>query len=398
MSLTLLERQTTTNSPRHIDFRTVGVGETIGSLSFDPNEAVRLKQLDVDHMREEFARNLEGFKGEVLDDIPVSHKYHYYFDGQGNVFSHSDRLPIHRFENQFDPRERDGMPEQGFRKATQLLRGNPDTTVLWYSPPGAATLDADPSNPYANVTFIYGQLYVMNYDGEKINGVAVKVDRDGEAAIKQLMPDVFHEAERSSTDYDRLSWFLQNPAMLAGDIGAITHHAWSDGVIYSGKENSVARKNFTVSQLMIDLRQRFDGAPNPQNEFDELVNNLRPEQLTDRAELAKVYLRLIMNHSTMQQDGKISLKGACGGSTVTSSDIEALLGRTQIEPLTSSYRFLTQSDWAGALMKGLPSATTESQHFTCPNCNHQADGPVGNQCPSCSITREQWAEKGNQVC
>lgn len=48
--------------------------------------------------------------------------------------------------------------------------------------------------------------------------------------------------------------------------------------------------------------------------------------------------------------------------------------------------------------KTINGITSEAQHFTCPNCKHKADGPVGNQCPGCKITREQWAEKGNRVC
>ena len=30
--------------------------------------------------------------------------------------------------------------------------------------------------------------------------------------------------------------------------------------------------------------------------------------------------------------------------------------------------------------------------FTCPSCGHVSWSPVGNQCPSCKITKEEWAE------
>ncbi len=50
---------------------------------------------------------------------------------------------------------------------------------------------------------------------------------------------------------------------------------------------------------------------------------------------------------------------------------------------------------SGKTINGMAS---EAQNFVCPNCEHKADGPVGNQCPGCRITREEWAEKGNRVC
>ncbi|HMS22290.1 MAG TPA: hypothetical protein PKA38_00850 [Candidatus Levybacteria bacterium] len=37
--------------------------------------------------------------------------------------------------------------------------------------------------------------------------------------------------------------------------------------------------------------------------------------------------------------------------------------------------------------------------FTCPKCSFKADGPVGNQCPGCKITMEEYAqEEGAVVC
>jgi len=37
--------------------------------------------------------------------------------------------------------------------------------------------------------------------------------------------------------------------------------------------------------------------------------------------------------------------------------------------------------------------------FTCPKCGYKADGPVGNSCPGCGITKEQYAaETGEDTC
>ena len=36
--------------------------------------------------------------------------------------------------------------------------------------------------------------------------------------------------------------------------------------------------------------------------------------------------------------------------------------------------------------------------FKCPVCDYQAKGPVGNQCPSCHITKEKYAKTAEVVC
>lgn len=40
----------------------------------------------------------------------------------------------------------------------------------------------------------------------------------------------------------------------------------------------------------------------------------------------------------------------------------------------------------------------EQEKFTCPKCNKTADGEVGNKCPNCGITKEEWAEESGVVC
>lgn len=38
----------------------------------------------------------------------------------------------------------------------------------------------------------------------------------------------------------------------------------------------------------------------------------------------------------------------------------------------------------------------ESEWFKCPECDYQADGPVGNKCPSCGLTKEEYAKKSKK--
>lgn len=41
----------------------------------------------------------------------------------------------------------------------------------------------------------------------------------------------------------------------------------------------------------------------------------------------------------------------------------------------------------------------ESEWFKCPKCDYQADGPVGNKCPSCGLTKEEYVKESKKpVC
>ena len=378
-----------------IDFGRVKLGETIGKFSFDPTEADRLARLDEDQQRAELSKNLQGFQGEVLDDDPVSHLYHFYFDKQGNTYSHPDRKPMDRFgfEYQLDSRERDGSPAIGFKKVTDMMFKNPGVTTLWFSPAGKASLDEDPNNPYHKVPFIYGQLYMMNYDGEKINAIAIKVDQEGEEALEQFMPDQFHKANKLESDYERNRYLIENPVALAGTVDDLASAQWRDGLLYGGKEGGKTKRSLTVNEMLTQAKEQFSGISEKQ-EIHPLVKKLTSSQLTDKKELAKVYLSLILSHSSMQKDGKISLQGACGGSTVAQSEIEKLLGIDGFNPLSSSYRLMTQGDQLKQMLNGEKNL----KHFVCPKCNYHASGPVGDSCPNCKLTKEEYAEKGGKVC
>lgn len=41
----------------------------------------------------------------------------------------------------------------------------------------------------------------------------------------------------------------------------------------------------------------------------------------------------------------------------------------------------------------------DQEWFSCPKCSYKADGPVGNTCPGCNLTKEEFAaEEGVVVC
>jgi len=44
------------------------------------------------------------------------------------------------------------------------------------------------------------------------------------------------------------------------------------------------------------------------------------------------------------------------------------------------------------------AAGRNQEWFICPRCNYKADGPIGNMCPGCKLTKEEFSEGGGEVC
>jgi hypothetical protein len=44
------------------------------------------------------------------------------------------------------------------------------------------------------------------------------------------------------------------------------------------------------------------------------------------------------------------------------------------------------------------SSGKDKEWFTCPKCHYKADRPVGDTCPGCGLTKEQFAESGALMC
>ena len=78
-----------------------------------------------------------------------------------------------------------------------------------------------------------------------------------------------------------------------------------------------------------------------------------------------------------------TVAGGCGSSSGFK------LGESSIPP-NSLEKYLANSVGKYGLKN--------KEWFVCPSCDYHADGPVGEQCPSCGMTKEKYATKGGKVC
>ncbi|MBI2051927.1 hypothetical protein HYT33_04165 [Candidatus Roizmanbacteria bacterium] len=305
----------------------------------------------------ELFNNLKAYQNEVLDDSPVSVKYSYWFGEYDELFTHPSRKKQYVASSQFDMRERDGVPALGFRKVTTLLAKNPDKMVLWYSPPGEASFDDDPENPFSDITFHYGQWYIQWADSQSGEVTAFALKVRNAHAVARFMPGVFQQAKELEGK-ERIIYLLSHPIVWDGDIRAfLLSGRTKTDYLYSNFDGD----SFRIADVFSEIEERIlaeDGV------LDDAVFKLAQttaSQPNKEDSIFKAYLTMIRDHQRQTGKETIRLSGSCGGRAVSGSEIETLLGLSN--PFSSSFRALTQSK--------------EGSHYPsyeCPHCGKILSG------------------------
>jgi hypothetical protein len=320
---------------------------TLKQFGVTLQENKRLSLLTPKERYRELRQNLEAYTNEILEDRPVSLLYHYWPDRQGKLFTDPSLKPIFALDLQFDPDERGGLPGLGFSCTSKLLLANPDKVVLWYSPKGSAAFDNSPQNPYSQINYDYGQLYIQYFDGGKINAVAVKVTN--EDMLERFSPQIY-QANNNHDLKQKISDCLLQPVPLPESIDDFLSKDWLEGDIYQDKKG----KKYSLSEVIGEIRMAFAGLKKPRVEtYDKTIAEMAAHEATERNVL-RAYLLTIQRYQQINGLNQISLSGSCGGSTVSSSEIEELLGikalfnknpfQQIVSIHNSSYRLLTQSN------------------------------------------------------
>lgn len=298
-----------------------------------------------------FRQNLEAYTNEVLADEPVSVLYHYWFNNQGNLFTDHSCEDIYNLRNQFDPRERNNFPAIGFEQVKKQLVDNKNKVVLWYSPPGPASLDNNSDNPYSSITYNYGQLYIQYYDGEKINAVAIKIDNEN--VLTQLSPTLF-TLSQTKDEKEKITQSLLHPVVFPGNIDDFINSYWINELIY---------KQYDLYNVIKDIANAFSATRKmPIMTFDQTIDQLIKYEATSEM-ILKAYLSTIYRYQRLMGQEQINLSGSCGGSSISSAEIEELLGMDSglvvINPIkqllsiySSFYRTITQGGQRWEYNKG----------------------------------------------
>ncbi len=351
---------------------------TLKTWSSDPvAEARRLTQLPFELRRREFLQNLDTYTNEVIENQPVSLLYHYWFGHEGHLFTGPERLPIQRTIHQIDERERHGLPRAGFERVERLLLDNSGDVVLWYSPKGPAAFTEDPENPYSEIDYDYGQLYIQQFDGNKVDAVAIKVTN--ETAVEALFQKAGLETTKKDDDsYARIRNYLLSPQAVPMTLDSFVNYDWDLPVVFSDKH----RGNYYWSDIATDIRTAFAGKKRREQFDKETTVAMLNKQIITEQDVMRAYLLNIKRAMNSYGISKLELSGSCGGGEVNEGDIDALLGiRGDLVSLTASFEGLFRisvNELVGLYSSGLRLATqaekkTTYQPGTCIGCHMNKD-------------------------
>ena len=300
---------------------------SLKQFGIDPvSESKRLSRLNPEERHKTFIKNLEAYTNEVIKDEPVSILFYYWLDKKDEVYTDPSLKPIFNLRLQLDPREREGSAIKDTYKTINQAINHPDKAIFWYSPPGPATRDNDSKNPFSQIVYQYGQLYVSYFDKEKINSIAVKVSQEGERWAESLL--------------------LQPKFMSIDDF--LESNIDDNPIIYRKKG-----KQFCLDEILHEVKMTFLGKKQPVNINRSQDVDMAKYQITEKFVLNS-YLSLIYQHLQQNRRQQIVLSGSCGGKTTSLNDIEDLLGINQawlknpfeklISGFSSQFRILTQGD------------------------------------------------------
>lgn len=257
------------------------------------------------------------------------------------------------------------------RKLTHAKKGD---TIIWMSPPG------EKSEGYGDYGFVfYGKVGEGNFE-KNISMTAIRVEgRDLEKYSK-----AFKMITNTDVSHLNPEQFIANPQVLNDDVP----EGYVDAVLgltLGFKPSNEAQEKFkNIIRTLGPLIEHFIGLSDiseKQKAFYALEN------YTLELKNASVKVSYTIDKGP-EQFGEIvdqygykppKAAGSCGSTgkdnSITSSNI--------FNKLSSINNFLSNS---------------EQEWFNCPKCKYQADGPIGNQCPGCGLTKEDYAEESGVSC
>lgn len=269
---------------------------------------------------------------------------------------------------------REVAEKEGLNSIRSQINQNPGGTIVWFSPPG----------PREEGYGEYGFGFVGKKRGDMLEMTAIRLENpkisDFNKASNALWGGVFESAEdflRSprvvDVDTNIVSEFIHGnfeirdkktkevfKKSLGKLKGAIDHAA---RIVQFGTEREGQNAINTLENLALEIKGRFESS------FDEKIIFASDFRLPDFAQAM-----------TMQkyQAKPTPVFGSCGmtGKIESSNTLGKLISFFE---------------------NGLYNKNNE-EWFSCPRCKYKATGPVGDTCPGCKLTKEEFSESGGEVC
>lgn len=343
-------------------------GLSLKRWSFNASEHKHLSTLTAKERVEAFNRNLNSYVNHVLEDSVVSIPYYYETGENDEILVYPGKTPL-----MLDEAERGGLYKLGLSQAIKDSKSHPYNLVFLYSPAGMTSFDDDPENPYSHIgAYNEGQLYVMFYDGQKVNNVAVGISSTGEDWVREVLGPVYDEATAAVDEKNRISTFITSPQLTDYTIDSFLNFGFKgqDRVIYTNNKN----KKFSLAETLFLMRESFSGELKVSRESAFQEHDL---ENMDENFIEQAYKSLIASYMIGNGLEKMTLGGSCGDDNKINllQDFEGFFNN-----MSSLSRLLTQMNQK----MGAKLFDPEKHHkdYNCPDCGFSIPGELKGSDPS----------------
>lgn len=269
----------------------------------------------------------------------------------------------------------------------QLSLAKEGDAIVWASPPGPK------EEGYGDYgLFFIGHIKADNVSEKTIQMTALRVKHPTIEQFNQAM----HLLTGEKTGYKTPEEFLANPKVLSEHL----EEGYVDeilGMSFSFKPNPQEQAKFRlIIQKMSPLISDFiQSAKNPWKTKAEKIKELY--SLENYAlKLKKDYEQLLTSRENVVIDFKPiprlpDIVGEYGYKPPQAAgSCPAINNKKNKNSLTGSNIF----------SKGLflDNLLGNQERFNCPKCGYQADGPVGDTCPGCKLTKQEYAQETGIIC
>jgi len=269
---------------------------------------------------------------------------------------------------------------------SQLMSAKENDTVVWASPPGPK------EEGYGNYGFIFiGQVGKDNASGKTIQMTAMRVENPTIEQFNKAM----HLLTGEKTDYKNAGEFLANPKVLNEHL----QENYVDAILgmsFSFKPNEEEQRKFrhiVYGEMFPSIVDFVQFAKNPWKTKAEKIKGLYSLE-NFALKLKKEHDKALVSKENIIIDFKPILR------------LPDILGEYGHEPpkvagsCPTSNSNKTSPASSNILSKGsfLNDLLGNQEWFHCPKCNFQADGPIGDTCPGCGLTKQAYAQESGVSC
>lgn len=273
----------------------------------------------------------------------------------------------------------------GMKKVESLLKtAKTGDRILYASPPDEE----------------YGYDYGFFYDGrvEEIEGgekiLHVRALRIEPESNLEEFNKALTEITGSETSHVTPNQFIENPELITQPISDMEINKILQSVFHFESDAKRLDKFKSSIQQMMPYIDGFivlikNDAPLAQRQqalhaLENLALSLKEDAANGEDEVV-LYDRSISTPSNLTFNNFVDkfgykppdVQGTCGNSGGRSSN--NIFG-------------------AGSIFTGAAKGGSNQEWFTCPECSFKANGPIGNKCPGCGLTKESHAAKSGVMC